>query len=57
MTLPAFHAALNGFVRAHGGGEAGPNVSAKEFSLVLAGEMAVGRAKTFQYAPDVLRIM
>ncbi|WP_426221281.1 hypothetical protein [Methylobacterium sp. NFXW15] len=44
MTLPSFHAALDGFVRAHGGGEAGPDVSAEEFARVLAEEMAVGRA-------------
>ncbi len=44
MTLPAFHAALDGLVLAHGGGEAGPNVSAEEFARVLAEEMAAGRA-------------
>ena len=44
MTLPTFHAALDGFVRAHGGGEAGPDVSAEEFARVLAEEMVAGRA-------------
>lgn len=43
MTLPAFHAAFEGFLRAQGA-EAGEGVSAEEFARVLAEEMAAGRA-------------
>jgi hypothetical protein len=44
MSLPAFHAAFEGYARAHGAREEGHDTGEDEFAQVLAEEMAAGRA-------------
>lgn len=44
MTLPAFHAALGGYIEAHSARESAVDVTEDEFARVLAEEMAAGRA-------------
>ena len=44
MTLPAFHAAFEGYARAHGVAGDGHDIGAEEFARVLAEEMVAGRA-------------
>lgn len=43
MSLPQFHAALDGYVQAHSAAERS-DITEDEFTRVLAEEMAAGRA-------------